>query len=74
MPAQVIVAKFSDHLLLRRQARIFRLHGIEISCQTMCGWMRSARRYWSRCYGRLCRTRHRLAHGRNVTANLIDDP
>jgi transposase len=37
--AQVIVAKYADHLPLHRQAKMFRRHGIEISDQTMCGWM-----------------------------------
>ena len=36
---QVIVAKFADHLPLHRQAKIFRRFGVELSDQTMCGWM-----------------------------------
>src|SRR5580658_2496173 len=37
---QVIVAKYGDHLPLHRQAKIFRRFGVELSDQTMCGWMR----------------------------------
>jgi transposase len=37
--AQVIVAKNVDHLPLHRQERIFERHGVEISRQTMCGWL-----------------------------------
>ena len=37
--AQVIVAKNVDHLPLRRQEKIFERHGVEISRQTMCGWL-----------------------------------
>lgn len=37
--AQVIVAKCADHLPLHRQEKIFGRHGVEISRQTMCGWL-----------------------------------
>src|SRR5258708_31868369 len=37
--AQVIVAKFVDHLPLHRQEKIFERHGVEISRKTMGGWM-----------------------------------
>jgi transposase len=37
--AQVIVAKFADHLPLHRQERIFERHGVEISRKTMGGWL-----------------------------------
>lgn len=37
--SQVIVAKHADHLPLHRQAKIFRRFGVELSVQTMCGWM-----------------------------------
>src|SRR5450432_1228994 len=37
--AQVIVAKHADHLPLHRQAKIFGRFGVELSVQTMCGWM-----------------------------------
>ena len=38
--AQVIVAKWADHLPLHRQAKMFRRHGIEIAEQTMGDWVR----------------------------------
>jgi transposase len=37
---QVIVSKYADHLPLHRQAKIFSRFGVELSDQTMCGWMR----------------------------------
>jgi len=37
--AQVIVAKWADHLPLHRQEKIWERHGVEISRQTMCGWL-----------------------------------
>jgi transposase len=37
--AQVIVAKCLDHLPLHRQEKIFERHGVDISRQTMCGWL-----------------------------------
>ncbi len=37
---QVIVSKYADHLPLHRQAKIFRRSGVDLSEQTMCGWMR----------------------------------
>ncbi len=37
--SHVIVAKHADHLPLHRQAKIFRRFGVEMSVQTMCGWM-----------------------------------
>ena len=37
--AQVIVAKYADHLPLHRQARMFARHGVQLSDQTLCGWM-----------------------------------
>jgi transposase len=36
---QVVVAKYADHLPLHRQAKMFRRFGVELSDQTMCGWM-----------------------------------
>jgi transposase len=36
---QVIVAKYADHLPLHRQAKIFGRFGVELSEQTMGGWM-----------------------------------
>ncbi len=37
--AQVIVAKNADHLPLHRQEKIFERHGVDISRQTMGGWL-----------------------------------
>ena len=37
--AQVIVAKYADHLPLHRQEKMFERHGVEISRKTMGGWM-----------------------------------
>jgi transposase len=37
--SQVIVAKHADHLPLHRQAKIFHRFGVDLSVQTMCGWM-----------------------------------
>jgi len=39
--AQVVVSKFCDHQPLNRQEQMFARHGVEISRQTMCGWMAS---------------------------------
>lgn len=40
--AQVIVAKYADHLPLHRQAKIFRRFDVDLSVQTMCGWVRQS--------------------------------
>jgi transposase len=37
--AQVVVSKYGDHLPLYRQEDIFERHGLELSRQTMCGWV-----------------------------------
>jgi transposase len=37
--AQVITAKFTDHLPLNRQAEIFARYGVELSRQTLCDWV-----------------------------------
>src|SRR3954468_11713685 len=37
--AQVLVAKFSDHLPLYRQAQIFARQGIELDRSTLCDWV-----------------------------------
>ena len=50
---QVIVSKFADHRVLHRQARIFRRFGIELSDQTMCGWMRQCAELLKLLYERL---------------------
>ena len=38
--AQVAVSKYNDHLPLHRQEAIFERHGVELSRQTLSGWMR----------------------------------
>lgn len=40
---QVIVSKYEDHLPLYRQEKIYReRHGVNLSRQTMCGWVEAA--------------------------------
>ena len=51
--AQVIVSKLADHLPVHRQAKIFRRFGVEISDQTMCGWMRQSAELLDPLYVRL---------------------
>jgi transposase len=51
--AQVIVGKIADHLPVHRQAKIFRRFGVEISDQTMCGWMRQSAELLDPLYVRL---------------------
>jgi transposase len=40
--AQVIVGKFADHLPVHRQSKMFQRSGVEISDQTIGGWMRQS--------------------------------
>jgi transposase len=40
--AQVIVAKVADHLPVHRQTKMFRRVGVELSDQTLCGWLRQS--------------------------------
>jgi transposase len=54
--AQVIVAKTVDHLPLHRQEKIFERHGVEISRQTMCGWMAQCADLLKPLYGSLKET------------------
>jgi transposase len=37
--AQVLIAKYQDHLPLHRQEAIFARHGVWIARSTMCGWV-----------------------------------
>ncbi|HEV3026689.1 MAG TPA: transposase, partial [Planctomycetota bacterium] len=37
--AQIIVAKYCDHIPLYRQGRIYGRHGVEIPRQTLCDWV-----------------------------------
>jgi transposase len=40
--AQVVTAKYADHLPLNRQVDIFARHGVELSRQTLCDWVAAA--------------------------------
>ncbi len=40
--AQVITAKYADHLPLNRQVDIFARHGVDLSRQTLCDWVAEA--------------------------------
>lgn len=40
--AQVAVSKYGDHVPLHRQEEIYQRQGVELSRQTMCGWMGQA--------------------------------
>ena len=51
--AQVIVAKNADHLPLHRQEKIFERHGVDISRQTMCGWLAQCADLLKPLYGTL---------------------
>jgi transposase len=51
--AQVAVSKFADHQPLNRQQKIFARHGVELSRQTMSGWMRSCAELLAPLYERL---------------------
>lgn len=37
--AQIVTAKYADHLPLHRQEAIFKRHGLELSRKTMCDWI-----------------------------------
>jgi len=52
---QVIVSKFADHLPLHRQAKMFRRFGIDLSDQTMGGWMAQCAQLLDPLYERLKR-------------------
>lgn len=48
---QVIVSKYEDHLPLYRQAQIYRQrHRVELSRQTLCGWVEAAADWLSPIY------------------------
>jgi transposase len=51
--AHVIVSKLADHLPVHRQTKIMRRFGVEISDQTMCGWMRQSAELLVPLYTRL---------------------
>ena len=51
--AQVIVAKTADHLPLHRQEKIFERHGVDISRNTMGGWLAQCADLLKPLYGSL---------------------
>jgi len=51
--AHVIVSKVADHLPIHRQAKIMQRFGVEISDQTMCGWMRQSAELLNPLYEKL---------------------
>ena len=53
--AQVIVAKYADHLPLHRQTKMFRRFGVELADQTLCGWMAQSAALLEPLYQRLKR-------------------
>jgi transposase len=53
--AQVIVSKVADHLPVHRQAKMFRRLGIELTDQTLCGWLRQSAELLEPLYERLKR-------------------
>jgi len=53
--AQVIVSKWADHLPVHRQAKMLRRHGVELSDQTLCGWMAQCAQLLQPLYERLKR-------------------
>jgi transposase len=53
--AQVIVAKYADHLPLHRQVKMFARHGVDLSDQTLCGWTGQCAQLLEPLYQRLKR-------------------
>ena len=51
--AHVIVAKHADHLPVHRQLRMFRRVGVELSDETVCGWMKQCADLLMPLYGKL---------------------
>jgi transposase len=51
--AQVIVAKYADHLPLHRQAKMFRRFCVGLSNQTLCGWKAQCAQLLQPLYQRL---------------------
>ncbi|MBK6940448.1 MAG: IS66 family transposase [Planctomycetes bacterium] len=45
--AQIVTAKYADHLPLYRQEAIFLRHGLELSRQTMCDWLHATAHHLS---------------------------
>jgi len=53
--AQVIVAKYANHLPLHRQAKMFGRHGVDLPDQTLCGWVAQCATLLEPLYERLKR-------------------
>jgi transposase len=53
--SQLIVAKYADHLPLHRQAKMFARQGVELSDQTLCGWVAQCATLLEALYKRLKR-------------------
>ena len=51
--AHVAVSKYGDHLPLHRQEAMLARHGVELSRQTMCGWMRQCAELVTPLYERM---------------------
>jgi transposase len=52
--AQVLVAKYCDHLPLYRQSKIFARHGVELERSTLAGWVGGAGWWLEALHRRLC--------------------
>jgi transposase len=52
--AQVITAKFTDHLPLHRLEGIFARHGVDLSRSTMCDWLAGCAAVLRPIYDRMC--------------------
>src|SRR5437868_14584691 len=70
--AHVIVSKVADHLPLHRQAKMLRRHGVELSEQTMCGWMAQCAQLLDPLYARLkrCVLASKVVHGRYASEGV----
>jgi transposase len=51
--AQVITAKYADHVPLNRQSEIFARHGVTLARQTLCDWIAEAATLLEPVYGDL---------------------
>jgi len=54
--AQVLVAKYCDHLPLYRQSQIFARHGVELARSTLAGWVGGACWWLKALHQKLCTT------------------
>jgi transposase len=63
--AQVIVAKFADHLPLNRQEGILARHGLPVSRSTTCDWLRGCAAVLDPLYRRML-TRVKTSHAIHV--------